>query len=71
MKKSSMRISLEVNSICPTCDHDNDLRENDFEMDYFWTGQAIKRLNGEREIKEIHNCIKCGSDFSINEFEIE
>ncbi len=70
LKTASLEITLELNAICPECEHHNDLRENDYEIDYFWSHLATERLNGKFEIKEAHECFKCGTVFEIDDFEI-
>jgi len=70
IKKASLEITLELNSTCPYCENVNDLRERDYECDYFWSQQATNRLNGKYEIKETHECYECGKGYEINDFEI-
>jgi len=71
MKKVSLEISLELNAICPHCDNHNDLRERDYECDYFWSSRATDRLSGKHmDVKETHECYECGHVFEIDNFEI-
>jgi len=70
MKTASLEITLDLNIVCPVCNHWNDVRENDHECDYHWSNLACKRLNGKHEIKETHTCYDCGVEFSVDHYEI-
>ena len=68
---ASLEISLELNVICPKCDHYNDLRENDHEADYHYSNLAIERLSGkEMKIKDDFECLNCGEKIVLDDFYI-
>lgn len=70
MKEASLEITLELEVTCPYCHYTNDLRENDHEIDCFWSQKATERLNRYCDISETHECYNCGKSMRVTKYEM-